>query len=169
MVTLDAGDPCRLASLPPGLPAGWPPCRLASLPPDLPAAWLPCRLRKTDVFARTVGKTDVFARTVSKTDVFGLLAPKTASRPPRRLWTGLLAPNRPSTPELTIRLTRHLSDWLQMNLAACRLASSHYATPWCPRRPLEGSPGAKQAFDACACLSVRRCLHDNSLDETSVR
>ena len=70
---------------------------------------------------------------------------------------------------MTIPLTRHLSHRLQMNLAACRLASSHYATPWCPRRPLEGSPGAKQAFDACACLSVRRCLHDNSLDETSVR
>ena len=71
--------------------------------------------------------------------------------------------------DVTILLTRYLSHRLQMNLAACRLASSRCATPWCPRRPLEGSPGAKQAFDACACLSVRRCLHDNSLDETSVR
>ena len=40
---------------------------------------------------------------------------------------------------------------------------------WRSRRPLDGPPGAKQAFDACAGLSVLLCLHDNSLDETSVR
>ena len=131
----------------------------------------PCSLRKTCILLR------------SKTLHSGFLAAQTASgracwRPRRRsdgpdgLRTALLAPQtafrraswRPRRPPDGLPVA---PDGLRTVLLAPKTTSGRAS--WRPRRPPDGPPGAKRAFDAYAFLSVLLRLHDDFLDETSVR